>query len=267
MRIVHLTDIHLDLTEVSQTGFKRCLEVIKSLNPKPELILFGGDLVRDALVDDPETVEKQWQLFSSIVQEYCSIPFVHCLGNHDICGFEKPEIAKQPALKQMGLGKPYYTFSQKGWRFIVLDSVLQKENGEWYEAGLDEAQHRWLKTQLVNFANEPTIILSHIPVLSAAAFLDGDNVKTDSWQVPGAWMHLDAKDLISLFSTHQQVKLCLSGHLHLHDVVQYNGITFACNGAVSGNWWKGSYQQTPPGFGLVDLEADGRFRLEYRQWD
>jgi hypothetical protein len=59
------------------------------------------------------------------------------------------------------------------------------------------------------------------------------------------------------------VKLCLSGHEHLWDRVQYNAVTYVCNGAVCGNWWKGAYHETSEGYGVVDLYADGTFEVEY----
>ncbi len=76
-------------------------------------------------------------------------------------------------------------------------------------------------------------------------------------------MHLDAAAITDLFADNPNVKLCLSGHIHLRDVVQYNGVTYICNGAVSGNWWKGSYKQTQPGFGVIDLFEDGTFSHQY----
>lgn len=266
MRIAHLTDIHIDSSEISESGFISCLKKVDALLPKPDLILFGGDLVRDALIDSKELVEQHWERFQTILKEHCSIPYVHCVGNHDVCGFESVETAKQLAFKKMGLGRPYYAFSSGGWRFLVLDSTQPKADHTWYEAKLDEQQFLWLKTQLENFQQEPTLILSHIPILSAAAFLDGENAKEGNWTVPGAWMHLDAKRLVELFSAYPQIKTCVSGHLHLHDTVVYNGITFACNGAVSGNWWKGNYQQTAPGFAVMDLLPDGNFNLDYQTY-
>jgi hypothetical protein len=38
---------------------------------------------------------------------------------------------------------------------------------------------------------------------------------------------------------------------------------YYCDGAVSGNWWTGSYHQTPPGFALINLYEDGTFDREY----
>jgi hypothetical protein len=80
-------------------------------------------------------------------------------------------------------------------------------------------------------------------------------------------MHIDARRLKTLFLDHPNVKLCLSGHIHLRDSVMYNGVTYACNGAVCGNWWRGAYQETQPGYALVDLWNDGSFRVDYVRYE
>ena len=36
-------------------------------------------------------------------------------------------------------------------------------------------------------------------------------------------------------------------------------MTYCCNGAVSGAWWGGNYQETKPGYAIIDLYPDGRF--------
>jgi 3',5'-cyclic AMP phosphodiesterase CpdA len=77
-------------------------------------------------------------------------------------------------------------------------------------------------------------------------------------------MHIDARRIKDLFREHPNVKLALSGHIHLKDRVDYNSVTYLCNGAVSGSWWGGPYQECPPGYALVDLFSDGSFEYEYR---
>jgi hypothetical protein len=47
------------------------------------------------------------------------------------------------------------------------------------------------------------------------------------------------------------------------DRVDYRGHTFICDGAVSGNWWKGPRLSFPEGYGLFDLYPDGRFEHRY----
>lgn len=107
------------------------------------------------------------------------------------------------------------------------------------------------------------LVFSHIPLFSAATFYDGDNEKSGHWRVGANLMHIDARRIKDLFHKHPNVKLCLSGHLHLVERVDYLGVSYLCGGAVSGGWWKGNHQECEPGYGIVDLYADGSFDNRY----
>jgi 3',5'-cyclic AMP phosphodiesterase CpdA len=266
LRIAHITDIHVKPGLRAPKGLARCFHHIQSLPDKVDLILNGGDSIMDALSRDKSTVTKQWNVWDSVLKNECGIPMENCIGNHDVWGAgQKNDLlyGKKWALDTLALDKPYRSFDKAGWHFIILDSVHPREEG-WYTARLDDEQIDWLKSDLKGVHKDtPVLVLSHIPILSAAAFFDGDNEKSGNWQIPGSWVHIDARKIIDLFYKHGNVKVCLSGHLHLLDKVEYNGITFLCNGAVSGNWWNGSYLQTHPGYALVNLYDDGSFDNEY----
>ncbi|MGQ9650788.1 MAG: hypothetical protein ACUVXJ_11815 [Phycisphaerae bacterium] len=62
------------------------------------------------------------------------------------------------------------------------------------------------------------------------------------------------------------MKVCLSGHVHLIDRVDYLGVSYLCNGAVCGGWWEGPYQECDAGYALVDLYDDGSFEKRYVQF-
>jgi 3',5'-cyclic-AMP phosphodiesterase len=169
---------------------------------------------------------------------------------------------------ELKLKERYYSFDSHGWHFIVLDSTHIRPDGKWYTAKLDEEQFKWLQSDLKNLPeNAKVLVLSHIPILAASAFLDGDNAQTGDWVVPGAWMHIDAGKIIELFYKHPQVKVCLSGHLHLLDKVVYNNVTYYCNGATSGSWWDDEpYHQTHAGYAIVDLYEDGNSTRQYVEY-
>lgn len=77
-------------------------------------------------------------------------------------------------------------------------------------------------------------------------------------------MHLDHQRIKDLFFKHKNVKLCLSGHVHYLDAVQYLGVKYLCNGAVSGNWWRENFvlDEFPPVYSIIDLYADGTSELQ-----
>jgi predicted phosphodiesterase len=76
-------------------------------------------------------------------------------------------------------------------------------------------------------------------------------------------MHTDGTLLHDLFKNSGNVKVCLSGHVHLLDHCKIDGISYICDGAVSGAWWKGSLQGVPEGYGLLELRPDGTFDHRY----
>jgi 3',5'-cyclic-AMP phosphodiesterase len=276
LRLAHLTDTHITTDKNGHRGFAATLKQVHQMTDKPELILFGGDNIMDSFAQTRETTAAYWQLWRDTLAEHCTIETKSCIGNHDVWGWAKSKshaqgdevlYGKAWAVEALRLTKPYYSFDQAGWHFIVLDSTHpHATNREAYEARLDAAQYDWLVADLAATpATTPVLVLSHIPILSASAYLDGENEKNGrDWNVPGSWMHLDARKIIHLFHKHRNVKLCLSGHIHLYDRVDYNGVTYLCNGAVSGNWWKGIYHQTPPGYGIVDLFDDGSFASSFQ---
>src|SRR5690349_14315289 len=50
-RFVHLTDIHVQPELGASEGFAKCLKAVEALDPKPDFILTGGDLVYDCSGD------------------------------------------------------------------------------------------------------------------------------------------------------------------------------------------------------------------------
>ena len=271
LRVAHLTDIHVQPERSAADGLAACLRHVQSLADPPQLVLNGGDTVMDAFAQPAERAKVQADLFRAVMRQECSLPVEHCVGNHDVWGWDKgksrttgvePLWGKAWALDLFGLDRRYRSFDRGGWHFVVLDSVHPHEKG--YTAKLDEEQFDWLAKDLAAVPPAtPVCVLSHIPILSVTPYLDGRNEKTGDWVVPGAWMHIDARRLVDLFRKHPSVKLCVSGHEHQYDRCLYNDVWYVCNGAVCGNWWKGSYLGTPAGYGLLDLYADGTFDAQY----
>ena len=262
LRIAYLTDVHVQPERSGEQGFAACLAHVQAGEDPPDLVLFGGDNVMN--VDGEEgraRAKPQLDCWNRVVTADLSTPHRTVIGNHDILGLD-PVDGRKWACDAYGLDQGHYSWDQAGWRFIVLDStspnVLRGGDGG-YKGLLDEAQFQWLDRTLAGTPKgTPVCIVSHIPILSACVFFDGENEKTGDWSVPGAWMHLDARRLKDLFHQHGNVKLCLSGHLHLAEVVDYLGVRYACGGAVCGGWWDGPYHEFDPGYLLVDLHADGR---------
>jgi 3',5'-cyclic-AMP phosphodiesterase len=268
LRIAHVTDVHMQGVVGAAKGFARCLHHVQSLPDPPDLLINGGDAIMEAHGRGHGSVERQWRLYNSVMAGANNLPVLNCLGNHDIwCCEETPQAiadGKRWAMDSLQMSQPYYSLDRNGWHIIILDSVQANAEGRWYSAYLDEAQFDWLRRDLAATpATTPTLIVSHVPILAACVFFDGKRYENQTWNVPGRWMHTDARQLVDLFDRHPNVKACISGHIHLTDRVDYNGVSYFCNGAVSGAWWFGNYQHTSPGYALIDLYPDGTVQNTY----
>jgi Icc protein len=267
-RIAHLTDIHMQPLIGAARGFEKCLHHVQSLPDKPDLIINGGDAIMEAHGRGKDSVHRQWQLYQSVLRNENALPILSCLGNHDIwCKKETKicfEAGRQWAMDECQMAKRYTSVDRNGWHIVMLDSVQPKPDESWYTAHLDEEQFQWLEADLKATPVEtPILVVSHVPILAACVFFDGNRFTNETWNIPARWMHSDTVRLTSLFHKHPNVKAALSGHIHLVDRVDYNGISYFCNGAVSGAWWFGQYKQTAPGYALVDLFADGSVENTY----
>lgn len=261
LRLAHLTDVHVQKGKAGGEGFAACLKHVQEQADKPELILFGGDNVMNVDGGGKASADEQIGLWKSVIKNECSLPHQVAVGNHDVFG-NHPVDGKKWAEDAYALLKRYYAFDRNGWKFVVLDSTSPEAGG--YKGRLDDEQFDWLERTLRDTEKTtPICVLSHIPILGVCVFFDGENEKSGNWVVPGSWMHIDARRIKTLFTKHPNVKLCLSGHIHLADVATYLGVTYACNGAVCGAWWGGNYHEFAPGYALVDLFEDGTSKVEF----
>ena len=272
IRIAHITDTHIQPHIGAAKGFERCLHHIQSLETIPDFLINGGDAIMGLHGASESSIDRQWELFSKVLKSENGLPIYHCVGNHDI--FKKDnsrenfESGKNQAKDQLGINQSYYEINKENWKILVLDSIQSKIEGKGYQGKIDEWQMEWLKSKLQESRqqNQFVMIVSHIPILSACVFLDGKNFKNGEWRVPETWMHGDAEELIELFDNYPNIKLAISGHIHLNDRIDYNHVTYFCNGAVSGNWWMGNYKKTAPGYAIIDLYPDGRFSNQYLKY-
>lgn len=274
IRLVHMTDMHIQPERRAFEGVGACLRNMQSMEDKPALILTGGDLIMDSFDQGAERTRELWALWTRVIKDECSLPVEHCLGNHDIWGWNKKQSkttgeeaqwGKRWALDVLGLERPYRTFDRAGWRFVVLDSVHPLNEG--YVGRLDEEQFAWLeRTLAATPAGMPVLLLSHIPILSVTPIaLPKDDVVAQH-SGPVSQMMSDMPRLVRLFDKHRNVKVCLSGHMHMLDRVEFQGVTYMCDGAVCGAWWKGAHNGCGEGYAVIDLFDDGSVERAYRSY-
>lgn len=258
LTVAHITDVHLPADPLIAARFSKCLDAVKA--HKVDFFLNGGDSIMDASYNDVvrEKVISQWAAWDDCMRVLKDYEVHSCIGNHDnwwaAPSKEDEMYGKDYVVKRLKIPHRYYSFSKKGWHFIILDGNNDK-------ISLDETQFNWLADELEKLApNTPVLLMSHFPVFGATPVLEGGN-------------HSDNKKLKDLFYKHKdKVKIMLSGHNHLFDKTFYNNVWYCCNGAMSGFWWgrgdkdstgEGYYKETPPGFAILKLYADGSVENNY----
>jgi 3',5'-cyclic AMP phosphodiesterase CpdA len=265
IRFAYLTDIHVKPGPIPEAGMAKALHHAQSLQPGVDFIINGGDSIMDSLEADRARTQLQWDLYHAILKKENGLPIYHCIGNHDVWGWfiknDKPEAdklyGKQWVVETLQLPKRYYSFSKGKWHFIVLDSTQLNPVGG-YIAYIDPEQMDWLKQELQQSKDKYVCCISHIPILSICAGLFFNKTESNGdLKIQRNLMHTDFLALKSLFIQYPNIKVCLSGHIHLQDELDYLNIRYYCNGAVSGNWWNGSFQEFPPAYAVMELYDDG----------
>jgi 3',5'-cyclic AMP phosphodiesterase CpdA len=274
IRFAYLTDIHVKPDATAEAGMAKAFHHAQSLKPKVDFIINGGDSIMDSLEADKQKTQTQWDLYHSILTKENSLPIYHSIGNHDVWGWfiknNKPEAdklyGKQWVVETLQLPKRYYSFTKNKWHFIVLDSTQLNPAGG-YIAYIDPEQLDWLQKELESATDKFICIISHIPILSICAGLFFNKTETNGdLKIQRNLMHTDFLSLKNIFLKYSNIKVCLSGHIHLQDELDYLGVRYYCNGAVSGNWWKGSFQEFAPAYAVIELYNNGscsRKMMEY----
>jgi Icc protein len=266
LRFAHLTDIHVKPGLIPETGMARAFQHAQWLKQPVEFIINGGDSIMDALEADKPRTQVQWDLFKNLLKKENSLPIYHTIGNHDIWGWfsktlkpgDDPLYGKVWAVETLEMSNRYYSFTKDKWHFIVLDSTQLNPLGG-YIGKLDAPQFEWLEQELKNTPADKFIcIISHIPLLSICSGLFFEKTETNGdLMIKRNLMHTDFFTLKKLFIQYPNIKVCISGHTHLQDEIDYLGVRYYCNGAVSGNWWGGAFQEFSPAYAVIELHDDG----------
>jgi Icc protein len=165
LTIAHITDVHI---HGKDNVPKRAAQYLnKALSShKIDFILNGGDSIMDASYDNVtrDMVTSQWAVWDKFIEK-TDLDVFSCIGNHDAwwkAPSKQDEMYGLPyVVKRLKMPNRYYSFTKKGWHFIILDG-----NNEGIT--LDLEQMDWLKSELQRLpANTPVLIMSHYPILSS----------------------------------------------------------------------------------------------------
>lgn len=265
-QFVFMTDIHLTRDDRAPEGFAQAIDSVNALHP--DFVITGGDLVMDVLGQGYNRADSLYNLYLSAIRRV-KAPVYNTMGNHEMFGTHKesgvkpdhPEYGEKMFAKR--IGKRYYAFEHKGWKFMILNSPEDTRKSS-YIGLIDPEQMEWLKAELKKTDPEtPVIISTHIPLITAyTQQYEGSTKPNDSANVV-----VNSKEVTDLFKGYN-LKLVLQGHMHTVEDTYVNNVHYLTGGAVSAAWWSGPFLGYEEGFMLISVTGD-RFDWRYvdYKWD
>lgn len=256
-----LTDTHLQPEKNAAEGFKQAIDTVNML--KPDFVITGGDQIMDALGQAESRADSLYDMWDEMSGLF-NMPVYNTMGNHEVFGiYEQSGVDETHPLYgekmyEERVGERYYAFDHKGWRFYILDSVDEREDGTGYYGHVDSLQLAWLSDDLANVDPATPIAISvHIPFITIQTQLVNGSTAPNSEGL----VITNSKEVLSLFDKHN-LKLVLQGHLHFLEDLYAQGVHFITGGAVSASWWNGPRMGMEEGFVMVHINGED-FDWEY----
>ena len=202
---------------------------------KPDFILLTGDIANHQTRD---VVFAARDLIDSL-----GVPYFPMGGNHDFVIEESRPWFLDAFKAHVPQPDTVYSFTHKNLHFCVLDAwwkwrddslcplaekaftntvPVSMHGARW---SLPPHEFAWLEDDLTAHQNLPTIMALHYPVTPVPKHMRRPGMKDAG--------HLDNGDMVlEMLSRHPQVKAILTGHVHMHFIERWNGITHVTTGAM-----------------------------------
>lgn len=263
-----ITDIHVQPEKNAIAGFQKAIDEINKLNP--EFVITGGDLIFDALGVGYERADSLFDIYTAMTNKI-KAPVYNTIGNHDVFGwYEKSKVDRNHSqfgkkMYENRLGKTYYSFSHKGIKIFILDSIEELPEKGKYFGFINNEQIKWLKDELSNTDTTTLLIIStHIPLITTLSQIRGGSMVANERGL----VVENSKEVLDLFKKHN-LRLVLQGHLHYYEELNImNKIKFITGGAVSGRWWNGDNQGLQEGFVKIRIKGNEIYSEYYDYgWD
>jgi hypothetical protein len=199
---------------------------------KPDLVLFGGDLINGGDIIPPSPIEKNytaqfnnWMNAVSPIYNYSTqtgIPLYVIRGNHEdgisnilpipalLTDYREMVAAGMPTNGPAGEEKLTYSFIHKGAKFIALDEYYPHD-------GVKETVNQsWLEDQLTNDTKPFMFVIGHAPAY---------NVSTDIVEYKtGIGIHPAARDIFWDSLVKNNVAAYFCGHVHTYVRAESRGV-------------------------------------------
>ena len=184
-----------------------------------------------------DIIDAEWGSYDAILPIYNmlnpSIKNYHLLGNHD---FSVDSTHLSGLIEKLSMPDYYYSYSKKGWRFIVLDATdysyfsnplhhydinkidsyyentKEKSNKQSWNSAIGEVQQDWLKQELAtaNSLNQKVILFSHLPIRPKG---NAHNLWNDF-------------EIVDILENSANVVAFINGHNHVGGYAFENGIHY-----------------------------------------
>lgn len=192
---------------------------------RPDFVMTVGDMI-EGYTSDTAQMQTEWDEYFEIVSTL-PCPIYYTPGNHDITSDNM-----EPTYQQR-IGKPYYSFDQRGLHFVILDNSRAESFEEIKKEQLD-----WLKKDLeANRSACHTMVFMHKPFW---------------YRTIGA----DKPDPLHEIFKQFGVDAVFTGHFHTYFSGEYDGILYTSLGSSGGG-----ADEIPEGllyhFGWVTVDGDG----------
>ncbi len=223
-----ITDIHFSAENEPAAAAKTAADLSACLEcwqrNKVDFLMQLGDQI----MGSDRHKEEEFRQVSSILNTFPGTIY-HVLGNHCLA------LTRQELMTAFGLQTPFYAFTIRGFRFIVLDGMdvsalrIPKTPEDCqtlaffrarpelhdYCGAVGVQQQSWLKRELeeAKSAGERVIVVCHFPLLP----------ETTDPKHGLLWNH---REIAELLASSPAVKACLSGHYHYGGYALHKGIHF-----------------------------------------
>lgn len=262
VKVVFYTDVHARTEWETPQALAQAAAAITAENA--DLVIAGGDLITDGYVSSPAQAAPRWAAYLAMHRAIRPAPVV-AFGNHDLVGIAPADGAPPAAdpradfRARFGLDSTFRSFDFKGYHFILLDSIEVIDGAEPYRGFVGAEQMRWLHADLAQTPpDRPIVLVSHLPLLTGFYQMTGGIAEP----VPPGRGVLNNREVLAAFANHRLLAV-LQGHLHVEETIRWRGTTFITGGSVCGQWWRGPWQGTPEGYGVLLLHPD-RVEWKYR---
>ena len=245
LKVGILTDVHYADKPPSGTrhyrdALGRVEKAVSRLNElRADLAIEVGDLV-DAAPTAPEElaylarIDRAFEAFKG--------PRHYVLGNHCVHTLSKEEF-----IGHCGAKKPFYSFDQGGFHFVVLDACFRSDGtpygrgvAPWDDSDVPEAERRWLEDDLRKTELD-TLVFVH------------QRVDLDP---PSPYAVKSAAAVRKALEASGKVLAVFQGHHHVNDLREVGGIHYVTLPAVV----DGAGEERNA-FALLEVHAGGSMRL------